>query len=531
MRRRLITLIWLALAANVLAAPAPPIPPVAPAAPAPAPVLVRTAAPPLLAASPAIEQIALPTPSREFRAAWIVTVANKDWPSQPGLPVAQQQAELIALLDRAADLHFNAVCFQVRSVSDAMYASALEPWSEYLTGVQGRAPQPYYDPLAFAVAEAHKRGLALHAWFNPYRAGHPLAKSPSAASHVTRTLPGMVRHYADQTILDPGDPSAQARILTVVQDVVKRYDVDGVLLDDYFYPYPQKSAAGDYLGFPDDATWKQYGAATGLSRADWRRDNVNRLIQGLSQSVKAIKPSVQFGISPFGIWRPKNPPSVSGMDAYDSIYADSRRWLAEGWVDYLSPQIYWTVADPAHGFPVLLDWWRAQNIRGHHVWPALADSSVGGKFNQKEIPLQIQVIRQRPDPGEIHFHLRSLLDNPALTAAVRALYATPALLPASPWIHAGPLPVPALAVSVRGKFTRVQWPGSRTPGNWLVQARAPGGAWFTRMVPGLYADCYLDTANPDAVAVRAVDRLGNLGAPAVWIQKKYSTPVFPHGIK
>ena len=507
MRRPLFILACLALTAQLLAAETPPA--------ANNPTIHQSINPPPMP----------PPPVREFRAAWVATVANKDWPSQPGLPVAQQQAELISLLDRAAQLHFNAIFFQVRSVSDAMYPSAIEPWSEYLTGVQGRAPAPYYDPLAFAITEAHQRGLALHAWFNPFRAGHPQSKSPPAANHVTRLLPELVRHYCDQTLLDPGEPAAQARIEAVMLDVVRRYDVDGILMDDYFYPYPQKNASGKWVDFPDDACWKEYGLASGLSRADWRRENINHFVHKLSQSVKAAKPWVQFGISPFGIWRPQNPPSITGMDAYDAIYADSRKWLAEGWVDYLSPQLYWSVASPGQGFSALYDWWRAQNVQGRHVWPALADYSVGTKFSPAEISLQLQIIRKKTDPGAAHFHLRRVLDTPALAAALRTQYAQPALIPISPWIHSSsPPPAPAgLSVSPSGKRVHVQWQSpSATPSVWLVQARAKG-AWSTQIIPGPQLEGYLYT-NPDAVALRSVDRLGNLSSPIIWTAKIYTTP-------
>jgi uncharacterized lipoprotein YddW (UPF0748 family) len=478
------------------------------------------------------EKIVPPPPIREFRAAWIATVANIDWPSKPGLPVAQQQAELISLLDRAAQHHFNAVFFQVRSVSDAFYASSIEPWSEYLTGLQGRAPEPYYDPLAFAVAEAHKRGLELHAWFNPFRAGHPQAKSPPAPNHIARVLPELVRHYGDQIWLDPGEPPVQARALAVILDVVKRYDIDGVIMDDYFYPYPEKNAFGLALDFPDDASWKRYGAATGLSRADWRRDNINRFILKVSQSIKATKPWVQFGLSPFGIWRPKNPPTIAGLDAYDKIYADSRKWLVEGWADYLVPQLYWPAATPNQSFPVLFDWWHAQNVRGRHIWPGLADSSVGTKFFVAEIPRQIQITRQKGDPGAVHYHLRSLLDNPSLAAAVRAQYALPALVPATPWINSTAAPPSKLSVYLGEKSAHVEWQGgpARTTGWWLLQTRA-NGAWTTRILPAPRTDCYLDLANLDAVALRAADRLGNLSTPLVWTPKKYSAPPTNRGMK
>ena len=269
---------------------------------------VPPAAPPQTFAGYGPVSVMPPPPAREFRGAWLVTVANKDWPSKPGLSVAEQKAELIGLLDRAVQLKLNAIIFQVRPSSDAVYASAIEPWSEYLTGTMGKAPQPFYDPLAFAIAEAHRRGLELHAWFNPFRALHPQGKSPVALNHISRTHPELVRRYGEQSWLDPGEPSVRAYVLRVVMDVVQRYDVDGVQFDDYFYPYPEKGAQGRELEFPDGATWQKFGLANGfLNRDDWRRANVNQFIQNVYQSIKALKPWAKFGISPFGIWRPMNP--------------------------------------------------------------------------------------------------------------------------------------------------------------------------------------------------------------------------------
>ena len=320
--------------------------------------------------------------------------ANKDWPSKPGLSVAEQKAELIALLDRAVQLKLNAIVFQVRPSSDAVYASAIEPWSEYLTGTMGRAPQPFYDPLAFAIEEAHRRGLELHAWFNPFRALHPQTKSPVAPNHISRTHPELVRRYGDQFWLDPGDPAVRAHVLRVVMDVVQRYDVDGVQFDDYFYPYPEKDAAGRELEFPDDATWQKFGLASGFSnRDDWRRANVNQFIHSVYQSIKAVKPWVKFGISPFGIWRPMNPPQIRGLDAYAKLYADSRLWLANGWLDYFAPQLYWAVEPKEQSFPALLNWWVRQNPKGRHLWPGLNAANVGEKWRPEEIDRQIKVMR------------------------------------------------------------------------------------------------------------------------------------------
>ena len=402
----------------------------------PAPVLMPIPAqnPPQTVEGYGPVSVTPPPPPREFRGAWLVTVANKDWPSQPGLSVAQQKAELTALLDHAVQLKLNAIVFQVRPASDAVYASSLEPWSEYLTGTMGRAPQPLYDPLAFAIAEAHRRGLELHAWFNPFRALHPQTKSSVAPTHISRTHPEFVRHYGSQFWLDPGDPAVRAHVLRVVMDVVQRYDVDGVQFDDYFYPYPEKDAGGRELEFPDAATWQKYGRTSGFfSRDDWRRANVNQFVHSVYQSIKALKPWVKFGVSPFGIWRPMNPPQIRGLDAYTKLYADSRLWLASGWLDYFAPQLYWAVEPREQSFPALLGWWVRQNPRGRHLWPGLNASNVGEKWSPEEIDRQIKLLRTQPAArGEIFYHLRNLTDNPALANAVRAEYVQAALVPASP---------------------------------------------------------------------------------------------------
>ena len=462
-------------------------------------------------------KISPPSPAREFRAAWITEVAvNPDWPTKPGLTTAQQKAELLSLLDRAQSLHLNAVFFQVRPACDAMYASPNEPWSDRITGVMGRAPEPFYDPLAFAIAEAHKRGLELHAWFNPFRAAHPSTKSPPAPNHITRTHPELIRHYADQVWLDPGEPAAQARMLAVVLDVVKRYDVDGVVFDDYFYPYPQKNWAKRELDFPDDASWKKYGVPSGLTREDWRRNNVNQLVQKISQEIKAAKPQVQFGI-----WRPQNPPQIKGLDAYGKIYADARLWLANGWVDFLAPQLYWPAAEREHSFPVLFNWWRAQNPKGRHVYAGLDDT----KFLSDEIIRQIQTVRaQAGGSGEIHYHLRSVAENSTLAAAVRAQYAMPALVPASPWIPVTPLEKPKLTVTLGyNNGVAFGWQKNEAARWWLFQTCVQGN-WTTQVFPAQWAGFTFSNSRPDAVALRAVDRLGNLSEPAVWTPKKSSPP-------
>ena len=464
-----------------------------------------------------------PKPAREFRGAWIATVANVDWPSKPGLGVAEQKAELIALLDLAAQLKLNAVIFQVRPACDAMYASPLEPWSEYLNGAMGRAPQPFYDPLAFAVEEAHRRGLELHAWFNPFRARDSKSKSPVAPNHISQTHPELVRRYGGLLWLDPGEPAAREHVLRVVMDVVKRYDIDGVQFDDkLLYPYPEKDAAGRELDFPDDASWRRFGVPGGfLSREEWRRANGNEFIQRVYQSIKAVKPRVKFGISPFGIWRPLNPQSIRGMDAYAKLYADSRLWLASGWLDYCAPQLYWPVDSKEQSFPALLNWWAEQNVKGRHLWPGLNDVGAGGKWKPEEIARQIQTVRRQPGAGgEIHYHLRTLLENHALADAVRAEYAQSALVPASPWLDSVPPDKPKFSTAenperAQGASVRVQWEisGGEPAWLWVLQFRT-NGVWSTEILPENQTARTFENYRPDVITVSAVDRVGNAGPPA-----------------
>lgn len=377
---------------------------------------------------------------------WVASVANIDWPSAPGLPVERQQAEMAAILDRAQTLKLNTVILQVRPAGDALYASPLEPWSEYLTGEQGRAPVPAYDPLELWVREAHRRGLELHAWFNPYRARHQEAKSPFAPQHIARAQPASVRQYGDLWWMDPSDPVAVRRTLAVITDVVRRYDVDGVHIDDYFYPYPIPApgtppGTKQSLDFPDEASWAAYRQAGGkLSRADWRRDNVDRLVETLNQKVHAVKPWVKFGVSPFGLGRPdRRPRGITGFSQYDSLYADAELWLAKGWLDYFVPQLYWRRSDRAHSFPVLLDYWVGQNRRKRQIWAGLFTSRINPaatSWSAAEITGQIAVTRTRAGAaGHAHFSMKALLENRrGIADELGALYATPALPPACAWL-------------------------------------------------------------------------------------------------
>lgn len=343
---------------------------------------------------------------KEFRGAWVATVHNLDWPSKPGLSAAQQQAELRAILDRARSLGLNAILFQVRPAADALYASKLEPWSAFLTGTQGEGLG--YDPLAFAVREAHARGIELHAWFNPFRAATS-ASAAFAKSHVSRAHPEWVRRHGSLLWIDPGVPAARDYVLGVILDVVRRYEIDGVHIDDYFYPYPTKGVSD----FADAASWKAHGAASGLSRGDWRRDNINRFVESLYRRVKAEKPSVKVGISPFGIYRPGVPATIeAGLDAYGQLYCDAKLWLERGWCDYLSPQLYWSIEPAKQSFPVLLDWWRAQSKIGRPVWPGIATERIGSARPAREIAKQIALTRRgTAQPGHIHWDMKALMQD------------------------------------------------------------------------------------------------------------------------
>jgi len=354
---------------------------------------------------------ARPAQRPELRGVWIATVDNIDWPSRRDLSSEEQKAELIRIYDRAASLGLNAVFLQVRPAADAIYPAPDSPWSEYLTGAMGKPPQPLYDPLAFAIEEAHKRGLELHAWFNPFRARHASAQSPVAGPHLALRRPELVRTYGKQLWLDPGEADAQREVLATILDVVARYDVDGVHVDDYFYPYPE-----DGLAFPDDVSWRRYRADGGrMKRDDWRRSNINRFVRTMHSSVKNIRADVLVGVSPFGIWRPRHPRQIRGFDAYDQLYADSRLWLRRGWVDYLAPQLYWPIDRREQSFPALLRWWLAQDRRGRGIVPGLAvyrvESGRPNAIPASEIERQIRMARRMGARGFILFSARVLMED------------------------------------------------------------------------------------------------------------------------
>ena len=479
--------------------------------------------------APSASVLTAPPVNRELRAVWVASVRNIGWPSKPGLSTKEQQDELVEILDRSAALRLNAVILQIRPGADALYASPYEPWSEYLTGQMGKAPDPYYDPLEFAVNEAHRRGLELHAWFNPYRARHPSSKSAPSPDHISRTHRALVKKYGTHLWMDPGEPAIREHSIKVVLDVVKRYDIDGVHIDDYFYPYKEKDRRGNVIDFPDAPSWRRYVASGGrLSRDDWRRSNVDSLVRQVYVGIKASKPWVKFGISPFGIWRPGNPPQIGGFDSYAEIYGNSRLWVTSGWGDYFTPQLYWPIGREDLSYPVLLEWWVQQNRTGRHIWPGNYSDKVGSggtSWESQEILDQIAATRaQRGATGNVYFSMRSFMNGttglPERIAS--GPYAARALVPASLWLDSIPPSMPVVRAgrdAGTGAVTlNLQPQGTEPTWLWVIRSRA-GAQWATDIVPGLMrAYAFPRTVGPasvDAVVVTAVDRTGNESAPVI----------------
>lgn len=458
-------------------------------------------------------------PEKEFRAAWVATVANINWPSKPGLSTAEQQKEAITLLDFLKDHHFNAVIFQVRPMADALYKSELEPWSYYLTGEQGKAPEPFYDPLQFWVEAAHDRGLELHVWLNPYRAYHPTSKEISNKS-IVKTNPELVLKLKQGYYwMDPAKKETQDKTAAVVRDIVKRYDIDGVHLDDYFYPYPEYNGGDD---FPDDASWAYYQNKRGsLSRGDWRRAAVNTLIERLYKEIKTEKKYVKFGISPFGTWRPGFPTIVEGFDQYNTLYADAKLWLNKGWIDYFSPQLYWPINRMPLSFPVLLGWWSKENTKHRHLWPGMnvGDTSAKGV---NETLSQIMITRgMLPESiGAIHWSISSVIRNTNLSKdLLDGPYKKDALVPASPWLGSKLPDVPAILKESTSDKWKISWthPHLQTVFRWIVYTQY-GTKWTYQILsrnehsvdlPRTIKDKTNKESSLTKVAVEAVDRLGN----------------------
>ncbi len=416
----------------------------------------------------------------EFRAAWVATVANINWPSSPGLPVHEQKKEALELLNLLEENNFNAVIFQVRPQADALYKSKLEPWSYYLTGNQGTAPETTYDPLEFWIEAAHQRGLELHAWLNPYRAHHTAGGEISDQS-IIKTNPELVVSLENGMYwMDPSLQGTQDHSLAVVMDIVNRYDVDGIHFDDYFYPYDSYNNGKD---FPDDSSWQAYLATGGkLSRADWRRQSVNTFIKNVYTEIKSSKPHVKFGLSPFGIWRPGYPESVVGLDQYDKLYADAKLWLNEGWVDYYTPQLYWRINKKGQSFPELLGWWQSENHKQLHLWPGLNIGLGGDEKNADEVINQIMITRGMvpKSKGAVHWSIAPLVKYDSLAMAIKqGPYNNKSLVPASPWLNNSPLSPPSLQIKKQLGEVEFSWehPIENKVFRWVLYYQRQGKGW------------------------------------------------------
>lgn len=405
-------------------------------------------------------------PKHEFRAVWVATVSNIDWPSKPGLSTEAQKREIIDILNLHKSLGMNALILQVRPAADAIYPSDLEPWSRYLSGNQGQPPMPFYDPLKFWIEECHKRGMEFHAWLNPYRVAQN-TNDPLAINHVAFRHPEWILRYGKRLYFDPGLPQARNFVVGVVQDIVTRYDVDAIHFDDYFYPYPLNEE------FPDTTSFKLYNRRfTFAEKADWRRENVDITIKMLSDSIKAIKPWVKFGISPFGVWRnktddPKGSDTRAGVTNYDHLYANIIKWQKEGWIDYSLPQLYWQVGHPAADFEILANWWKNHNY-GRAIYIGQAPYKVSSVSKTKEwaepdqLPKQIRILRAIPEIQGSSFYsskwfkgdLLGLQDSLKLD-----YYKTPAIVPPMPWLD-NLEPQPLGKIKKRGR--KLKWVPAKT---------------------------------------------------------------------
>lgn len=444
-----------------------------------------------------------------------------NWPSKPGLSTAEQQKEAIVLLDLLQKLNFNAAILQIRPQADALYKSDLEPWSYFLTGTQGKAPDPYYDPLEFWVEAAHDRGMELHVWLNPYRAHH-LSGGEESANSVVKAKPELVVKLKDgQYWMDPSLKGVQDQSAEVVKDIVKRYDIDGVHFDDYFYPYDSYNGGAD---FPDDKSWTAYQNSGGkLSRADWRRESVNTFIERVYKVIKAEKKHVKFGLSPFGIWRPGYPESIEGYDQYDKLYADAKLWLNKGWIDYFTPQLYWKVNAIPQSFPVLLSWWQSENTKGRHLWPGMSISLGGDDKNVDEVVNQIMITRGivPQSMGAVHWSIAGLVKHQLLREGlIKGPYQKQAIVPASKWLDDKKPLKPKVSISPVGNMSRISWSHNEPKDvfRWVVYYKY-GTKWnysiMNRKDQMLDVLSSITTANGKdknnltEIAVTAVDRTGN----------------------
>jgi uncharacterized lipoprotein YddW (UPF0748 family) len=404
-------------------------------------------------------------PCREMRAVWITTVGNIDWPSRKGLEAELQQKEYSDMLDKLKKHNFNAVLTQIRPSADALYESSYEPWAEVLQGKQGQAPKPYYDPTAWMIEQCHKRNIEFHAWVNPFRAISSVTFSHIHPDHITQKEPEWFFKYGDRVYFNPGIPEVRAYLVKIIMEIVRKYDIDGLHFDDYFYPY---KINGERIN--DDNTFDKFGKDF-TNIEDWRRNNIDLFIQAVSDSLKIIKPKVKFGVSPAGGWRnkaqdPRGSDTRVGQPSYDHLYADTRKWLEKGWLDYLTPQIYWSTQSKYAPYETLIRWWD-ENCFGRHIYGGhgafkIGDANEEPTWQQSdEIFKQINLNRRYKNvQGSMFFSAKSMLKNPLkiLDTLQNKYYKYPALMPAMPWKDSiPPLPPDSLRAAVLENAIALKW--------------------------------------------------------------------------
>nr|WP_308340799.1 family 10 glycosylhydrolase [Streptomyces sp. MSC1_001] len=487
------------------------------------PATAHAAAPPVLSVPRSVP--------RQMRGVWIASVANIDWPSRTGLDSAAQRAEFVRLADDALASGFNAVFVQIRPTADAFWPSPFEPWSQWLSGSQGQ--DPGYDPLAFMVETAHARGLAFHAWFNPYRVSMQADPSLLVPGHPARVHPEWTVAYGGKLYYDPGVPAARRFCQAAMLDAVRRYDIDGVHFDDYFYPYPVAGA-----DFPDDETFRAHGDGYTDKNA-WRRHNVDLMVREMRDAVRAVRPTALFGISPFGVWRnATTDPRGSGTAAfqsYDGLHADTRGWVRQGWLDYIAPQIYWHIGLPVADYAVLAPWW-AEVARGTgtDLWigQAVYKSGTPGQpaawQDGKELTRHLTLNSTLPEiGGDLFFSAKDVrADRVGDFAAMRlAHWGRPVLGPLPARLDRGPLlPRPTVDVRREGgdgatvlRVTAGGHGGGRVPFRYAIHrypghpGRRPDAAAgsLIAVIPGGIQAVHHDTDAPAECwyAVSSVDRL------------------------